>query len=169
VAPDHHGPRKPKIAIACQGGGSQTAFTSGALKTLLEARAHDSFEVVSLSGTCGGAIRAALAWHALRKRDPAPWRRLAAFWAENTAQSPAEEVFNYFAVGWLRAVGSGHVPMLQRSPSSAGMQMAMGAAARAFPPISPTSAPCSRRTSTSRRCDAGGGRASSAGCSWSAR
>jgi hypothetical protein len=27
------------------------------------------------------------------------------------------------------------VPMLQRSPSSAGMQMAMGAAARAFPPF----------------------------------
>ena len=126
--------RKPKIAIACQGGGSQTAFTAGALKALLEARAHDSFEVVSLSGTSGGAICAALAWYALRKRDPAPWRRLAAFWAENTAQSPAEEAFNTFAVGWLRAVGGGHVPTLQRSPSSAGMQMAMGAAARAFRP-----------------------------------
>jgi len=25
---------KPKIAIACQGGGSQTAFTAGALRTL---------------------------------------------------------------------------------------------------------------------------------------
>lgn len=29
-------PRKPKVAIACQGGGSQMAFTAGALKALAE-------------------------------------------------------------------------------------------------------------------------------------
>ena len=43
-----------KIAIACQGGGSQTAFTAGALKTLCEARIDDEFEVVGISGTSGG-------------------------------------------------------------------------------------------------------------------
>jgi predicted patatin/cPLA2 family phospholipase len=45
---------KTKIAIACQGGGSQTAFTAGALKALCEARIADEFEIVSMSGTSGG-------------------------------------------------------------------------------------------------------------------
>jgi NTE family protein len=45
---------KTKIAIACQGGGSQTAFTAGALKALCEARVADEFEIVSMSGTSGG-------------------------------------------------------------------------------------------------------------------
>ena len=35
-----------KIAIACQGGGSQTAFAAGALKALFEARVRDSSEIV---------------------------------------------------------------------------------------------------------------------------
>jgi len=33
-----------KVAIACQGGGSQTAFTAGALKALIEAGAGKDFE-----------------------------------------------------------------------------------------------------------------------------
>jgi predicted acylesterase/phospholipase RssA len=45
---------KKKIAIACQGGGSQTAFTAGALKALCEERIADEFEIVSMSGTSGG-------------------------------------------------------------------------------------------------------------------
>ena len=49
-----------KIAIACQGGGSQTAFTAGALKTLCEARIDNEFEVVGISGTSGGAVCATL-------------------------------------------------------------------------------------------------------------
>ncbi|MFC7478625.1 patatin-like phospholipase family protein [Dankookia sp. GCM10030260] len=126
--------RKLKIAIACQGGGSQTAFTAGALKALFEARVHDRFEIVSLSGTSGGSICAALAWYALRKRDPVPWQRLAEFWAENTAQSPAEEAFNSYTVGLLRAVSSGHVAIRQGSPSSAMMQMATGMVAKVFRP-----------------------------------
>lgn len=48
--------KKPKIAIACQGGGSGTAFTAGVLKALFENKIHDKFEIVSLSGTSGGAI-----------------------------------------------------------------------------------------------------------------
>jgi transposase InsO family protein len=46
---------KIKIAIACQGGGSQTAFTAGALKALCDGRLRDEFEVVGISGTSGGA------------------------------------------------------------------------------------------------------------------
>ena len=56
-----------KIAIACQGGGSQTAFTAGALKTLCEARIDDEFEVVGISGTSGGAVCATLLWYAFMR------------------------------------------------------------------------------------------------------
>ena len=44
---------KTKIAIACQGGGSQTAFTAGALKALCQAQARlrEEFEFVAISGT----------------------------------------------------------------------------------------------------------------------
>jgi NTE family protein len=41
-----------RVAIACQGGGSHTAFTAGALSRLL-ARSR-GFDVVGLSGTSGG-------------------------------------------------------------------------------------------------------------------
>src|SRR5918997_402729 len=55
---------KRRIAIACQGGGSHTAFTAGALKKLLTEK-PDEYNVVALSGTSGGAICALLAWYAL--------------------------------------------------------------------------------------------------------
>ena len=45
---------KLKIALACQGGGSQTAFTAGALKRLCQAKFGEEFDVVGISGTSGG-------------------------------------------------------------------------------------------------------------------
>jgi NTE family protein len=58
-------PRR-KFAIACQGGGSHTAFTAGLLAGLL---ADDVFwshhRLVGLSGTSGGAVCASLAWSGL--------------------------------------------------------------------------------------------------------
>ncbi len=48
--------KKQKIAIACQGGGSHTAFTAGVLKKLLEKGVHQTYDFVGLSGTSGGAI-----------------------------------------------------------------------------------------------------------------
>ncbi len=62
---------KPKVAIACQGGGSQTAFTAGVLKALFENKIQDYFKIVSLGDTSGGAICALLIWYALKKgEDP---------------------------------------------------------------------------------------------------
>ncbi len=52
---------KPRISIACQGGGSQTAFTAGVLKTLFDDDLHHRRDIVGLSGTSGGALNAALA------------------------------------------------------------------------------------------------------------
>ena len=58
------------MAIACQGGGSHTAFTAGVLKRLLGAEELAGVEVVGLSGTSGGAVCALLAWSALLDGDP---------------------------------------------------------------------------------------------------
>jgi NTE family protein len=58
------------IAIACQGGGSHTAFTAGVLAGLL---ADDEFwihhRLVGLSGTSGGAVCASLAWSGLHSGE----------------------------------------------------------------------------------------------------
>ena len=110
--------RKTKIAIACQGGGSQTAFTAGVLKGLFEEGVHEEFNIVSLSGTSGGSICAALAWYALEKKDREPWRRCMDFWSDNTAQSFAELAFNNFLIESLRTVSRGHLPQYNMSPSS---------------------------------------------------
>jgi len=53
---------RPKIAIACQGGGSRTAFTAGVLKALVDRDVGREFEVASISGTSGGVVCAALLW-----------------------------------------------------------------------------------------------------------
>jgi NTE family protein len=125
---------KVKIAIACQGGGSQTAFTAGVLKALFEEGVHREFEIVGLSGTSGGSICAALAWYALEKKDREPWRRVIDFWQENTAQSPAEEAFNNFIIESLRNVSKGHLPQYNVSPASPLMAAVFGAAAAGFRP-----------------------------------
>jgi NTE family protein len=52
--------RAKRVAIACQGGGSHSAFTAGALERLL-AEERERYEIVALSGTSGGAICALLA------------------------------------------------------------------------------------------------------------
>ncbi len=116
---------KPKIAIACQGGGSQTAFTAGVLHALFEADIQKDFEIVSLSGTSGGAVCASLVWYALRKGEQPVWERLLAFWKDNTPQSTEEWLFNDFVVKWIRAVNTGSLPSLQLSPSSPMAQAAM--------------------------------------------
>ena len=56
---------RPKVAIACQGGGSHAAFTAGVLSRLLEPDFAERYELAALSGTSGGAMCAALAWAGL--------------------------------------------------------------------------------------------------------
>lgn len=110
--------KKPKVAIACQGGGSQTAFTAGVLKTLYENNVQDHVDIVSLSGTSGGALCAALIWYALKKGDAVVWKRLMDFWDDNTAHTPAELAFNNATTEFLRAGGRGHLPLFNVSPYS---------------------------------------------------
>jgi NTE family protein len=84
-----------KVAIACQGGGSHTAFTAGVLKRLLRAEELKHYEVVGLSGTSGGAVCALLAWHNLLRGDAAgAAEALDAFWRDNSATAPHEQIIN---------------------------------------------------------------------------
>jgi NTE family protein len=54
------------IGIACQGGGSHTAFTAGVLKRLLdEYDWGEEYDLVGISGTSGGAFNALAAWYGL--------------------------------------------------------------------------------------------------------
>jgi len=110
---------KLKIAIACQGGGSQTAFTAGALKTLCQARIDNEFDVVGVSGTSGGAVCATLVWYSFMRGERPVWTRMIDFWKENTAQGPVEHAINQFIVESVRMVNAGLMPTLQLSPSSA--------------------------------------------------
>ncbi|MFC5971288.1 patatin-like phospholipase family protein [Halomarina salina] len=59
------------VAVACQGGGSHTAFTAGALRELLPPlHASDDHRLVGLSGTSGGALSALAAWYGLQREGP---------------------------------------------------------------------------------------------------
>lgn len=116
---------KTKIAIACQGGGSQTAFTAGALKALYEAQIWQEFELVSISGMSGGAVCAALVWFAVEKGENPLWGRLFALWKDNTAHNWLEETFNHLVVGSMRLANLGLLPTMQLSPSSPFLQSMM--------------------------------------------
>ena len=86
-----------RVAIACQGGGSHTAFTAGVLKKLLIEKAegkHD-YEVVALSGTSGGAICALLSWYGLFMNDTnRAVELLDSFWRDNSASSLQDKLVN---------------------------------------------------------------------------
>jgi len=92
------------VAIACQGGGSHTAFTAGVLQGLLDG--PDGFDLVALSGTSGGAVCAALAWSGLISGAARPRaeaiRRLGAFWDDLKADSPLDSVLNFWGVLFAR-------------------------------------------------------------------
>ena len=108
---------KTKIAIACQAGGSHAAFTAGALQALMEDHVQEEFEIVSLSGTSGGALCAALAWYALKKGED-PGERLANFWKDNTAQTYQECLFNNSVIKSMELTTKGFLPQFNINPGS---------------------------------------------------
>jgi len=83
-----------RVAVACQGGGTHTAFSAGAFRELLR-HEDDDFEIVALSGTSGGAMTAALTWYSLLEGDrQAGVERLAAFWRDVAATTPSQRFEN---------------------------------------------------------------------------
>lgn len=89
----------PKVAIACQGGGSHAAFAAGVLSELLSPSYVDRFELVGLSGTSGGAISAALAWAGLISGGPEEARkRLLGMWRDLEVHDLFDEMTNFWLV-----------------------------------------------------------------------
>lgn len=97
--------RLRKIAIACQGGGAQAAYTAGVLTVLLDdllgggTDQDDPKQWVGISGTSGGALSAAVAWFgALAGGREQAKDALRGFWEANSAQRPGERVLNTLGV-----------------------------------------------------------------------
>ncbi|MFT4882417.1 MAG: NTE family protein, partial [Salinirussus sp.] len=63
-------PEHTNVAVACQGGGSHTAFTAGVLQTLLTEVDWSAHELVGISGTSGGAFNALTTWYGLVTEGP---------------------------------------------------------------------------------------------------
>ncbi len=112
--------QRKRVVIACQGGGSHTAFTAGVLRRLLDAPEIDAYDLVGLSGTSGGAVCALLAWTALRDGDRHRARALLdGFWADNAASTPIDEAVNTWlmwaatlqSAGWLPTVSPYDLPV----------------------------------------------------------
>lgn len=113
---------RKRIAIACQGGGSQCAFVAGALKGLFARGVDEQFQIVGLSGTSGGGLTAAVAWMGLLAKahgDRTPiGDRVVALWKDLSAQTPLEVAIDRAAVQTLRLTEQGTLPSLAKSPAS---------------------------------------------------
>jgi NTE family protein len=108
--------RKTNVAIACQGGGSHTAFTAGVLRGLLGSWDHDRYELVGISGTSGGAFNALAAWYGLVTGDAETAREtLAALWDDIAATSATDRWVNEVGVWTARLQESG-MPTPRVSP-----------------------------------------------------
>ena len=91
-----------RVAVGCQGGGSHTAFTAGALRRLL----RTEVEVVALSGTSGGAICALLAWYGLLQHDRAlAARLLSGFWEYMAVRGGWERLAHDWTLTTYRLIG----------------------------------------------------------------
>jgi NTE family protein len=89
-----------RVAIACQGGGSHTAFTCGVLRTLL-AEWDERYELVGISGTSGGAFNALAVWYGLVTGDAAKARTVVGrLWDDLAADGAGDRWLN----DWLTAV-----------------------------------------------------------------
>lgn len=112
------------VAVACQGGGSHTAFTAGVLRRLLDEPDAD-YDLTAFTGTSGGALCALVAWYGLRTGDRETARAaLADFWADIETRGPVDSLVNFGIVNVARLLDSGF-PVAQISPAyNAGARMA---------------------------------------------
>lgn len=87
--------KRCRVAVACQGGGSHTAFTAGVLQEILSDLPDDA-EIVALSGTSGGGLCATLAWEGLLRGDRAAAAdKLEKFWATMAATEVWDKMTNH--------------------------------------------------------------------------
>lgn len=96
-----------RVAIACQGGGSHTAFTAGVLSAALE-RYDEWGDLVGISGTSGGAINAVTAWYGLHTGGPEHAADLLeSLWDDIAADGAADRLRNAALVWTTRLEASG--------------------------------------------------------------
>jgi NTE family protein len=104
-----------KVAIACQGGGSHTAFTAGVLKGILRGW-DDGYELVGISGTSGGAFNALAAWYGLvTDGEERAIELLDALWDDLAADDLTDRITNNWVVG-LSRIGASGLPVPEVSP-----------------------------------------------------
>ena len=102
-----------QVAIACQGGGSHTAFTAGVLKQLLKEK-QPTHEIIALSGTSGGAVCALMTWYGLHTGgEQRAIELLDAVWEDISATSIPDQLMSTASVMSARiAEGGGWMPQL---------------------------------------------------------
>ncbi|AGN01047.1 patatin-like phospholipase [Salinarchaeum sp. Harcht-Bsk1] len=104
-----------KVAIACQGGGSHTAFTAGVLKGVLR-EWEDEYELVGISGTSGGAFNALATWYGLvTDGEERAIELLDALWDDLAADDLTDRMANDWGVALSRIEASG-LPLPRVSP-----------------------------------------------------
>jgi len=95
------------VAIACQGGGSHTAFTAGVLQHLLD-EWNDGCELVGISGTSGGAYNALAAWYGIVTGDhQTAIDTLDAIWDDLAADGLSDQMLNKWLTGLSRLESTG--------------------------------------------------------------
>ena len=103
------------VAIACQGGGSHTAFTAGVLRGLLR-DVPEQYEIVGFSGTSGGAACATLAWYGHVHPEEEPGALLKGFWDDLSASSPLHRAANEL-IRWSIQLQRAGVPIPDVNPA----------------------------------------------------
>lgn len=101
---------RTQVAIACQGGGSHTAFTAGVLRELLSQwqTREETFELVGISGSSGGAFNALAAWYGFVTGDET--RGIAILddlWDDIAASNVADQLFNDWVTSYARLASTG--------------------------------------------------------------
>jgi NTE family protein len=105
-----------RVAIACQGGGSHTAFAAGVLRELLREWDEEEYELVGISGTSGGAFNALATWYGVVTEGRAYARDLLeALWDDLAADTATDRLTNQMVVGLSRLEATG-MPMPAVSP-----------------------------------------------------
>lgn len=104
------------VAIACQGGGSHTAFTAGVLRTLIPWLETQDARLVGLSGTSGGAVSALAGWYGYLDGGPeGAVETLDAIWKDIAASNWYEGWLNDLIV-WGMELHYGTMPSPTFSP-----------------------------------------------------
>jgi NTE family protein len=104
------------VAIACQGGGSHTAFTAGVLQRILPEIETGPYDLLAMSGTSGGAITALAAWDRLLDGDAsAAAENVQSLWDDIAASDVVDRTLNDWAV-WGTHVQNNGAPVPRFSP-----------------------------------------------------